>query len=174
VNRQADPSQFMELYSAHEIRLRGFVHSLIPLWSDAEDITQQCNLILWKKFEQYEPGTNFFAWACQIARFEVQKYRKSEGRHRMTFSNAFLDTVAEHTVKGCDELQARVEFLQECVAKLPPEHRELLRLRYDERRPVGSVAKLLDRPVESVYKALSRIRLKLYTCITRRLVAGHV
>jgi RNA polymerase sigma-70 factor (ECF subfamily) len=173
VNLQADPSQFMELYSNHEVRLRGYVQSLVPRWSDAEDITQQCSLILWKRFGQFEPGTNFFAWACQIVRFEVQKYRKTAARNKMVFSDTFMDAVTARTVEHWDELQTRIEFLQECVAKLPEDHRELLRLRYDERRSVGSVAQLLNRPIEGVYKALSRIRLALHKCISRRMTAGQ-
>ncbi len=169
-----DPAQFMELYSAHEMRLRGYVQSLVPRWSDAEDIVQRCSLILWKRFSQFEPGTNFFAWACQIVRFEVLKYRKTAAREKMVFSDAFMDSVVKHTVRNCDDLQTRIEFLQECVAKLSPDHRELLRLRYDERRSVGSVAKTLDRPIEGVYKALSRIRLALHTCVTRRMQGGAV
>jgi len=169
VNSHTDPSLFMELYSAHEMRLRGYVQSLVPRWSDAEDIVQRCSLILWKRFSQFEPGTNFFAWACQIVRFEVLKYRKNAAREKMIFSDAFIDAVVRHTVRNCDDLQTRIDFLQECVSKLSPDHRELLRLRYDEQRSVGSVAKSLDRPIDGVYKTLSRIRSALYACVTRRM-----
>jgi RNA polymerase sigma-70 factor (ECF subfamily) len=168
VNLQADPAQFMELYSSHEVRLRGYVQSLVPRWSDAEDITQQCSLILWKRFGQFQPGTNFFAWACQIVRFEVRKYWASAARNKMVFSEDFVDAVTARTLERRDELQTRIDFLQECVAKLPQKQRELLRLRYEEQRSVGSVAQFLDRPIEGVYKALSRIRLALHKCISRR------
>jgi len=173
MNLHADPAQFMELYSAHEVRLRGYVQSLVPYWSDADDIVQKCSLILWKRFSQFEPGTNFFAWACQIVRFEVLKYRKTAARDKMVFGDAFIDAVAKHTVKNCDDLQTRIKFLQECVGKLSPDHRELLRLRYDEERSVGSVAKTLDRPIDGVYKALSRIRMALYNCVSRQIQRGQ-
>jgi RNA polymerase sigma-70 factor (ECF subfamily) len=169
---QVDAGQFIELYTAHEMRLRGYVLSLVPRWSDAEDITQRCSLILWKKFEHYEAGTNFFAWACQIVRFEVQAFNRRMARERAIFSDAFLESVAQQTVEDQSELQSRMDALQKCVAKLSPEHRELLRLRYDERRSVTSVAKLVSKPIEGVYKALSRIRQALHVCIRRRLAAS--
>jgi RNA polymerase sigma-70 factor (ECF subfamily) len=172
VDRQADADEFIELYTAHEPRLRGYVLSLVPRWSDAEDIAQRSSLILWKKFDQYEPGTNFFAWACQIVRFEVRVFNRRASRERMVFSEAFVDAVAEETVNRQTQLQERVEALQKCVAKLTPPQRKLLRLRYDERRSVGSVAQVLNRPIDVVYKTLSRIRQTLYTCIRRQLVAG--
>ena len=173
MNPQLDAAQFIELYTAHEVRLRGYVLSLVPRWSDAEDIVQRCSLLLWKKFDQYEPGTNFFAWACQIVRFEVKAFGRRLARDRMVFSDAFLNAVAEETVETRTELQQRIEALQKCVAHLPQDHRELLRLRYDERRSVGSVAQVLNRPIEGVYKTLSRIRQTLHTCIRRRLAAGE-
>jgi RNA polymerase sigma-70 factor (ECF subfamily) len=174
MSARLDAEQFIELYTAHEVRLRGYVLSLVPRWSDAEDIVQKCSLILWKKFEQYEPGTNFFAWACQIVRFEVKAFARQMARERMVFNDEFLNLVAEETVESQQELQARIEALQKCVERLPRDHRELLRLRYDERRSVGSVAARVNRPVEGVYKALSRIRIALHTCIRRRLAAGNV
>jgi RNA polymerase sigma-70 factor (ECF subfamily) len=174
MSARVDAGLFIELYTSHEVRLRGYVLSLVPRWSDAEDIVQRCSLILWKKFEQYEPGTNFFAWACQIVRFEVKAFSRQMSRERMVFNDEFLRVVAQETVENRDELQRRTEALQKCVQRLPQEHRELLRLRYDERRSVGSVAQLVNRPVDRVYKALSRIRLTLHTCIRRRMAAGDV
>ena len=60
-----DPEQvnaFIRLFTANEPRLRGFAMSLIPNRADAEDVLQQANLILWRKFGQFQIGTNFFAW----------------------------------------------------------------------------------------------------------------
>jgi RNA polymerase sigma-70 factor (ECF subfamily) len=173
MSSRGDAGQFIELYATHEVRLRGYVLSLVPRWSDAEDIVQKCSLILWKKFDQYEPGTNFFAWACQIVRFEVRTFNRQRAREHMVFNDEFLESVASETVEGRTQLQRRIEALQKCVERLPPAQRELLRLRYDERRSVGTVARVVNRPIEGVYKALSRIRLALHTCIGRRLAAGE-
>jgi RNA polymerase sigma-70 factor (ECF subfamily) len=169
VNPQLDGSDFVQLYSAYEARLRGYVQSLVPRWSDADDVMQRSNLVLWKKFSQYQPGSNFFAWACQIVRLEVLKFRESAARDKMVFTEAFLDAVDQHTVRRSDELQTRIDFLEQCVAKLSPEHQELLRLCYDEQRTVVSIAAHLNRKVDGIYKALSRIHLALYGCVNRRL-----
>lgn len=170
----ADASQFIELYTAHEVRLRGYVLSLVPRWSEAEDIVQRSSLILWKKFDQYEAGTNFFAWACQVVRFEVRAFSRRLSRDRLVFSDAFLNAVARETTDRQSELEQRIQALQKCVAQLPDDHRELLRLRYDERRSVESVARMVNRSIEGVYKSLSRIRQALHSCIRRRLAAGEL
>ena len=70
--------EFMALYSGHQRRLYLYVMTLLPASVDAEDVLQETNLVLWRKFDQYLPGTNFFAWACQITRYEVLKYRERQ------------------------------------------------------------------------------------------------
>jgi RNA polymerase sigma-70 factor (ECF subfamily) len=174
MSRHAGAEQFIELYTTYESRLRGYVLSLVPRWSDAEEISQRCSLILWKKFDQFEAGTNFYAWACQIARLEVKEFRRRSTRERIVFSDEFVDAVAEEAVTLQAELPERLNALQKCVEKLSKDHRELLRLRYDERRSVGSVAQVVGRPIEGVYKALSRIRQALHQCINAALATGDV
>ncbi len=169
VNPQLDGSDFVKLYSAYEARLRGYVQSLVHRWSDADDVMQRSNLVLWKKFAQYQPGSNFFAWACQIVRLEVLKFRESAARDKMVFAEAFLDAIDKQTIHRSDDLQTRIDYLEQCVSKLSPEHQELLRLSYDEERTVVSIAEHLNRKVDGVYKTLSRIHLALYACVNRRL-----
>ncbi len=171
--RGPNVDQFMELYTAYESRLRGYVLSLVPKWSDAEEISQRCSFLLWKKFDQFEPGTNFYGWACQIARLEVKDFRKRAARERIIFSDEFIDTVADEAVEMNEEFPERSKALQKCIEQLPKNQRELLRLRYDERRSVVSVAKVVNKPIEGVYKALSRIRQALHFCIDSRLEAGE-
>ena len=89
----------------------------------------------------------------------------------MVFGDSAIDAVTARTVENQEELQTRLEHLQECVAKLSRDRRELLRLYYDERRSVGSIATLLRRSVDGIYKMLTRIRLALHECIDGRLAA---
>jgi RNA polymerase sigma-70 factor, ECF subfamily len=174
MTRDGRADDFIVLYSAHEARLRAFILSLVPRWSDAEEIAQRCSMILWKKFDQFKLGTSFFAWACQVARLEVKEYRKSAGRQRTLFSDAFVDAVANQVFEMQGDLPGRLQVLQKCVEKLPPKHRELLRLRYNEGKSVKAVAHTVSRSVDAVYKGLSRIRQALHDCINRTLAAGDV
>lgn len=162
---------FIALYTAHESRLRAFILSLVPRWSDAEEIAQRCSIILWKKFDQFRPGTSFFAWACQVARLEVKEYRKSVGRQRALFSDEFVEAVVNEVAEMQDDLAGRIRILQTCVEKLPPRHRELLHLRYHEGKSVKAVARTVNCSLDAVYKGLSRIRQSLYDCINRTLAS---
>jgi RNA polymerase sigma-70 factor (ECF subfamily) len=161
--------EFIRLFTSHEPRLRAYVLTLVPRWSDAEEIMQQCNLVLWKKFGQFQSGTNFFAWACRIARLEVMEFRRQQSRDRMLFTDAFLETLADEASDLASDLSARQHALQGCLERLPGKHRRMLQLRYMEGGSIEAVARAFTRSVEAAYRMLSRIRELLHDCITRRL-----
>src|SRR5262249_34859663 len=77
---------FIRLLGQSHRSLHLYVMSLVPNRNDAEDILQQTNLVLWREFHQFEPGTNFTAWACRVAFNQVLAWRKRRQRDRLVFS----------------------------------------------------------------------------------------
>ena len=59
--------QFVSLILANQLRIHGFIRSLVPNHADVEDLFQQTSIVLWRKFKDYEAGTNFAAWAMRVA-----------------------------------------------------------------------------------------------------------
>jgi len=160
---------FVRLLGQHQRRIFLYVMGLVPNASDAEEIIQETNLVLWRAFDQFQPGTNFAAWACKVAFHQVLAFRKRRQRERLEFSPAFLEAVAAETDTISDVLEERSQALAGCVGKLPEAQRDLLRLRYTEGLAVEVIAAKLDRSVEAVYRALSRVRHTVYQCVTRSL-----
>ena len=158
--------QFMALYSSHQRRLYLYAITLLPDSVDAEDVLQEANLVLWRKFDQYQPGTNFFAWACRIIRYEVLKYRAKRSRAAMLLDPDVLDRLAEVAVaevEHLDEFHRRT--LIDCMARLSPADRELMRQRYAEAMAVQAMAAAMNRSPNAVSKSLGRIRRLLLDCI---------
>jgi RNA polymerase sigma-70 factor (ECF subfamily) len=56
-----------------------------------------------------------------------------------------------------------------CLKKLKAPDRELVRRRYAPGSSGKSVAEVLDRPANSVYQSLGRIRRTLLECVNRQL-----
>ena len=162
--------EFVELFTRHQWHVYYFIRSLIPNPNEADEVLQQTNLVLWKKFKDYESGSNFRAWACKIARFEVYSYRAKQRRAEMYFCDLLMDEIAKEAAENVEWLEERLHALRYCQEKLSTRDQDLLRRRY---RPDGTsscAAEELGRPVRSVYKSLSRIRKTLLECITRRLI----
>jgi RNA polymerase sigma-70 factor (ECF subfamily) len=160
---------FVRLLGQNQRRVFLYVMTLVPNWNDAEEIVQETNLVLWREFGQFALGTNFAAWACKVAFHQVLAWRKKKQRDRLEFSPAFVDAVAEEAAATADRLEQRSQALAGCIAKLPEGQRQMLRLRYSDGLPIEVVAKQVDRTVEAVYRALSRIRQALHACVSQTL-----
>jgi RNA polymerase sigma-70 factor, ECF subfamily len=164
---------FVQLLGQSQRRIFLFVMSMVPNWNEAEEIIQETNLLLWREFDHFQPGTNFAAWACQIALNQVLAWRKRQQRDRVKFSPAFLEAVAEETTAEADWLEDRSRALAYCIEKLPERHRLLLRLRYNEGRTIDAIGQDLGRSTDAIYRTLSRIRHALYNCVTESLTQGN-
>ncbi len=173
-SEEADRTEaFVRLFSQHESFIRGFLLTLLPNRSECDDLFQRTSIILWRKFDLYQQGTNFGAWACQIAKLEVQNYLRIHSRDKLHFSDGLLSSLADVRQALSDELELRREALQHCVAKLRPVDQKIVEHCYgSESTTVKDAAARLNRPVNTLYKALVRIRRALYECIELALKAG--
>lgn len=163
---------FVRLLGQNQRRLFLYVMNLVPNWTDAEEIVQETNLVLWREFGQFQLGTNFAAWACKVAFHQVLAWRKRKQRDRLQFSDAFLEAVAREADAAADVLEERSQALAGCIDRLPPPQRDLLRMRYSDGMTVEAIAQKIDRSTEAVYRALSRIRHSLHQCVTTKLTAS--
>ena len=158
--------RFMALYSSHQRRLYLYTVTLMCGAVDAEDVFQEANVVLWQKFSQYQEGTNFFAWACQIIRNKAMKHREKRARAAQLLDPDVLDRLAGlavEEVEYLDEFHRRV--LMDCMSRLSPADRELMRQRYAEAMPVQAMAAAMNRSPNAVSKSLGRIRRLLLDCI---------
>jgi len=162
-------SQFMELYTQHHSRLQYFLLALAPTSHDAVDILQETSLILWKKFDSFEPGTNFMAWACQIARLQAMKQFQRNNRVPKLFESAVLDLLAKDAEEAANRPEVQLEILEDCLAKLSDKDQTLIRRRYEPDSSVKELAMDIGRSANSVSKSLGRIRQVLLDCIERKL-----
>jgi RNA polymerase sigma-70 factor, ECF subfamily len=160
---------FVRLLGQNQRRIFLYVMSLVPNGTDAEEIIQETNLVLWREFDRFQPGTNFAAWACKVALHQVLAWRKKKQRDRLEFTPAFLEAVAEEAADAADALEERAGALARCIDKLPSHHRDMLRLRYSEGRTVEAIARQLERSADAIYRMLSRIRHALHDCVTQSL-----
>jgi RNA polymerase sigma-70 factor, ECF subfamily len=168
-DREDRVAEFLELYSSHYPRLQFYVTALLPTANDASDVLQETSMVLWRKFDSFEIGTNFFAWACKIARFQVMKYRERQGRSARLFDTSLLEKLA---VEACDERLVRgvpLQALENCLGKLAEGDRTLIRQRYQPNTTVQQLASDIGRSANSVSKSLGRIRRVLLECIDRTL-----
>jgi RNA polymerase sigma-70 factor (ECF subfamily) len=161
-----DREEFARLFSRNARRIYGFIMTLVFNHHDAEEVFQNTNVVLWNKFADFQPGSNFFAWASRIAYYEVLSLMKQQRRSR-TFSDETLELLANEAVALSDQTTERYEALEECLSRLDAPDRELLQERYYRQRPPKQIAARQSKSVHAIYRALSRIHNVLLNCVQR-------
>lgn len=167
-------AEFIKEFTRHQRQVFLYILSQISNPLESEEILQETNLVIWNKFDQFEPGTNFKAWACQIARYEVLKYLDRRRRDKHYFSDELMEQIAEESFEDSLEWEFRREGLAHCMQKLKPKDRELIQQRYAPGKNGRYVADELGRPMNSVYQSLGRIRRNLLECIQRYLSTAEI
>jgi RNA polymerase sigma-70 factor, ECF subfamily len=164
------PQQYderVELLIGVQKQLARYVRALVPNCSDAEEVLQEANLFIWHHADQYEPGTNFAAWASKIAYYQVLTYRKRQARARRRFSDVLVDELASTADRNAAWQNNDLDAFEQCFNKLSEQDRELVGLRYEPGATVESIAQTVGRSTAAVYKALGRIRTWLLECMHR-------
>jgi RNA polymerase sigma-70 factor, ECF subfamily len=167
--RPSDECDFGRLFVQHEARIYGYIRSLVVHRADAEDLLQETASVLWQKFHEFEPGTNFLAWAMCIARFQVRHFRREEKHNVLQFSEEFQELLAADTVAESARLGDLQQFFDACLNKLPQADRELFTLRYASESTTTNLAEKIGRPASTIYNAIRRIRRALADCVQREL-----
>ncbi|MCM8529813.1 MAG: sigma-70 family RNA polymerase sigma factor [Lentisphaeraceae bacterium] len=165
---------FVKLLAEHERRLQHYIRVLMPESSSADDILQESKMVMWQHFEKFEEGSNFNAWAHHFVFNRVLAYRKTKGRenNRFVFSDEFYEMLDDKYTKEADRVELKIETLHSCIAKLETEQRNMLKFRYFEKMDIDQVAEKISKTITATYRALSRIRFDLRSCVNKNINAG--
>lgn len=157
--------QFVRLFTRHEPSLRAFVRSLVFTWDDVDEVMQNTGLVLWRKFSDFDPDTDFMRWACVVARFEVLSWRRDKARDRHVFDEDVIALLAEEAAVHADRLSNQRHALEKCLRKLPDNLRKVVLAAYEPGVKLNEVAEELGKSATAFYKMLNRTRAKLQDCI---------
>ena len=161
--------QFVSLLMANQQRIYAFILSMVPNWSDADDLMQETAEVMWVKFEDAYPIADFSAWAIRIARNKIMNFYAKKDRSHVLFSNDVFDDVACRAQRVSESTDIRIETLQNCLRKLTERDRKLIKRLYEQDITIKALAKQVGRPIHGFYKAVGRIHNILLHCIRRSL-----
>jgi RNA polymerase sigma-70 factor (ECF subfamily) len=161
-------AEFAAQFGRHQTRLFAYIYSLVRDLDDADDLFQQTSLVLWDKYDRFDPGKSFIAWACGVARFEVSNFLRSRSRQRLHFSDELaMMLIDAHDEVRHEDVEERRDALAECMKKLRERDRQLLDDCYGRSARIPEVARGWGRSTQSIHNSLRRIRRTLFECVKR-------
>ncbi len=156
--------------SSLRLPLRGYLHTLIPDQGACDDLVQETLLFLWERRESADESTPIRAWAFKVAWFKAMAWHRDHRRDKLVyFSDDVLQQIAPVAETISHTAENRLDALRQCLAGLPKEELELLRLKYVDRGSLAGHAGVRGWKPNRVQKTLSRLRLALRHCIQSRL-----
>jgi RNA polymerase sigma-70 factor (ECF subfamily) len=158
---------FGELVSRYQARLYNAALRLVQSPDDAADVVQDAFLSAYQALHTFKGDAEFFTWLYRIA-FNTAISLKRKKRPAISLeankgeTGIDPDDPSEYVKPGAalerteDERQ-----LGDAIARLSPEHREVLLLKDIEGLKYEDIAELLEVPIGTIRSRLHRARLEL-------------
>ena len=172
-NPSKDGEAFTRLLLQNQKRIAGLIFSLVPRGTDADDVMQETCAVMWRKFDEFQIGTDFGAWALRIARYQVMSYYNRHRRAQARLSDETIEALADTLAEARWESSERAEALRTCVSQLKEREFDLIQRRYVTEQTVEKIASHLGSTAQAVYKALARLHLRLLACVNSKLGSVH-
>ena len=167
-----DRTAMADLYDRYFDRLYSLVLNQVDRNRDiAEDIVQETFLAALKSAKGFKGRSSAYTWLCSIAYHKVaDHYRRQSRERKRMVSGIDVDTVDDVENPGRqpqpDSLIESAETRQvvnEALAKLPWDYRQVLILKYVEEMSVLEISQIMDRSPKSIEGLLTRSRKALQT-----------
>ena len=162
--------EFLQLFVNHQSKIFGYIITMVPCRSIAEDILQDTLLVMWRKFSSFTPGTNFVAWAVKIARLNILKYYERERNSHIKFNTEAVENISEcltdiDNIDNSDNCE--IKALRSCMKKLSEIDQKMITFRYMKKFTIKEVGLHFGRSAHGIYKTMARIHNLLQKCVER-------
>lgn len=158
---RGDRAALQTLYTRHSTRVFRFVLRLVRDEGLAEDIVSDVFFDVWRQAGKFENRSEVSTWLLGIAR------NKAYSALRKTREDTLEDEVAAEIVDDADDPELRLQKLnkskqiQNCLARLSTEHREVIDLVYYHEKSIEEVSTIVGVPEATVKTRMFYARKKL-------------
>ncbi len=155
---RGDDDSLRMLFGRHMDAVYGFLVRFLGSSSDADDVTQETFIRLWKNLKKFDTAKSFRTWAFGIARnAAIDHLRKRKNVPFSSFDgeeggNVLTDSIADKADLP-DAFVARkqdAEELRNALDELPPAYREVVLLRLDGDLQFDEIGETLGQPMDTV------------------------
>jgi len=169
---------FDELVTKHRGRVYAMIQNMVKNEADAWDLSQEVFVKVWKALPKFEARAQFSTWMYRITHnvvYDWMRKRKIDtagelddnllNREQIATGALATPGQSERPDKAMEnqELRGRIE---EALAKISPEHREVVLLREVQGLDYKEIADALDCSIGTVMSRLFYARKKLQALLT--------
>lgn len=171
---QSDSNAWEELIGQYRRYIYVIIRSMNVNDSDTEDVLQLILVQLWKYLPKYEydpEKAKFRSWVATVTRTQVINFIKKQQTHSNKLNKAepslkddYLDSIKHSEIDKIAQQEWETFIATTAIQNISPKFSsravEAFEL-YSKGMKVEQIAKELDVKVDSVYKYISRVKVKL-------------
>ncbi len=163
-----DHLAFRDLVERHQNAVIGTVAKMLGNSGDAEDISQQVFLRVWRNAKRYRPDAKFTTYLFTITRNLVFNETRRRGRKKEVSADEREEN-SHHLIEASPDTQPDAELLQAelqravdaAISALPEAQRMAVILRRYDQLPYEDIAEVLGLSLSAVKSLLFRARTAL-------------
>ncbi len=146
-----------EWYSLYYQRLLSLVRRKVSVEKDAEELVQDTFLGCLRHLPLFRGESSIWTWMCRISQHEVADYYRKRYAKKVIKSSPLSELLATEGLDTSQEVSHQVALV---LHMMSAESREILQMKYIDRKKVKSIAEELGRSVKSIESLLFRARLE--------------
>ncbi len=163
---EGDRDRFTELVKRYEKRVVNYVYRITHRYEEAHDLTQEIFVKVFMALDRYDPKYQFSTWLFRIAQNSAIDALRKKSIAEVPLAKPagdeepkdreFADTgVSPYRALKNKQLAAAIDL---AVLDLPPDYRELIRLRHFAELSYEEIASMKRLPLGTVKNKLFRAR----------------
>jgi RNA polymerase sigma-70 factor, ECF subfamily len=157
---------------SERLALTAFFVTITRNYHLAEDVYQDVCVKAIGHREPFDSKLHLLNWSRLSGRNRaIDLLRTRDGRYEGLSEKILENLSSAWPETTSDRMKQRQTALEVCLDRLTDNNRQILRLRYFEGRSGHDVAKLLQRRLETIYQALTRIHKSLADCVRMQMIS---
>lgn len=148
--------------------MMAYIMFLVGDPESAEDIFQNISIIAYQKIDSIKDKEHLMGWLRIAARNESLKTIRTKARSQIRFDSNLIEQLESHWQQFDHQQPGLQGMLQECLGKLSPKAKHMIKLKYYEGLRGSVIAETLNMNLNTVYVGLSRIHRWLASCVQNK------
>jgi RNA polymerase sigma-70 factor, ECF subfamily len=149
------------LFARHHVRIFRFVARMVRDHQLAEDVVSEVFLEVWRHAAAFEARAAASTWLLSIARFKALSSLRRRGEAQLDEATAAAVPDRADDPEVTVRKKERGEILRDCLARLSPDHREIVDLVYYQGMAISEVAAIVGIPENTVKTRMFHARKQL-------------
>jgi RNA polymerase sigma-70 factor (ECF subfamily) len=169
--REASEAHFNELYNRYFRRVYGFVQSRLRNHADAEEITQETFVTIFRSIDHYRGQSSLLSWMFGIAKNlsnnTIRRSQNQRERFESVDRDHFSPKPSIGQVAPDDDLSLNryAAAIRSRMSKLPDWQRRIFEMRHLENMSISEISECSRRSNDAVRSSLYRIKKLIFEAV---------